>query len=214
MKKLTPFFAGSLFFHLLVILSLLFIFRSDEAPLPGGSYSPGGGGGTVQVDIVGLSSQDRNSSPNRPLIRLPGQTNQGLRSRPAQNQRPSLSGAAKASPKNSGPASAGSGTGSGSGVGAGSGEGNGTSLVLSQIRSRIERAKRYPLLAKKSGVEGASLVRFEINEKGEPTGIVLKTSSGSEMLDNEAIETIHRAAPYPVYPDPLEVWIRFQLNRL
>lgn len=97
-------------------------------------------------------------------------------------------------------------------LGPGSGTETGTDPLLAQIRSRIEQAKHYPALAKKSGIGGRALVRFQIDEVGQPEGIVLKQSSGSEVLDSEALGTIRRAAPFPQYKDPLEVWIRFEIK--
>lgn len=103
------------------------------------------------------------------------------------------------------------GPGTGTGLGTGSGPA-GNDPILAQIRDRIERAKRYPVLAKKFGLAGRSLVRFEIDEKGHAREVALKSSSGSNLLDDEALATIRRAAPFPTYPTPLEVWIRFDLS--
>lgn len=121
----------------------------------------------------------------------------------------------KASPsKETGPNASpilGEGSGQG-GPGSGSGPEGGASLILAQIRGRIERAKRYPLLARKSGISGKSLIHFRIDEKGQPQEVVLKTSSGSPILDEEALTTIRRASPFPVYENPLELWIRFEIE--
>lgn len=108
-------------------------------------------------------------------------------------------------------ASLGRGSGAGEGIGSGSGS-EGTNAILSEIRGRIERAKRYPELAKRSGVTGRSLIGFRINAQGLPEWVLLKNSSGSEILDQESLATIRRAAPYPVYPEPLEIWISFRLG--
>ncbi len=98
------------------------------------------------------------------------------------------------------------------GPGVGSGPEGGTNFVLAKIRERIERAKQYPLVAQRSGVQGKSLVHFRIGEKGQPQEILLKTSSGSQILDQEAQESIRRAAPYPSHEGALEVWIHFELG--
>lgn len=103
------------------------------------------------------------------------------------------------------------GTGVGSLTGTGLGDG-GNDPVLTQIRILIEQAKRYPILAQRSSLQGKSLVRFQINASGQPEEIRLITSSSSKILDEEALETIRRAAPYPPYKDPLSVWIRFEIN--
>ena len=109
------------------------------------------------------------------------------------------------------PAPAGPGQGSLS-VGPGSGAG-GTSAVLAQIHARIERAKRYPMVARKMQIEGVSFVRFAIDAGGQPQGLALKSSSGSSVLDEEALATIKRAAPYPTYPEALEIGIRFEIDK-
>lgn len=102
---------------------------------------------------------------------------------------------------------------SGSHEGEGSGsDGHGTNRTLAQIRQKIERAKRYPELARRSGIEGKSFVRFRINPSGQPVDVAIKNTSGSEILDQESLATIRRAAPYPSYDTPLEVAIRFEKN--
>lgn len=95
-------------------------------------------------------------------------------------------------------------------AGSGSGEDpGGTSLILADIHKRIESAKRYPEIARRSGIEGKSLVSFRINETGQPVEIALKGSSGSEILDQESLATVRRAAPFPNYENRLEINIRF-----
>jgi len=101
------------------------------------------------------------------------------------------------------------GTGFGTGIqGTGSGE-QGSDSLLALIRSRIEQNKRYPQIAKQMGVEGRVLIRFEMEPQGNLKEVSLVTSSGSKILDEEALQTIQRAAPFPFYPKPLEVWIRY-----
>ncbi|MBI3540574.1 MAG: energy transducer TonB [Deltaproteobacteria bacterium] len=96
-------------------------------------------------------------------------------------------------------------------TGTGLGDG-GTDPVLTQIRILIEQAKRYPLLAQRSSLQGKALVHFQIDDSGQARDISLVTSSSSKILDDEALATIRRAAPYPPYKDPLSVWIRFEIN--
>lgn len=85
--------------------------------------------------------------------------------------------------------------------------------LLTEIRAKIERAKRYPALAKKLGVQGRALVQFRIGANGLPQEVRLQSSSGSPLLDEEALATIKRAAPFRPIADPtaLEVAIRFEL---
>lgn len=96
--------------------------------------------------------------------------------------------------------------------GLGSGPSGGTDPLLAEIRARIERAKRYPMLARRSEIEGVALVSFQINASGQPESVHLKSSSGQPVLDDEALATIQRAAPFPPYSKPLEIGIRFELK--
>lgn len=90
---------------------------------------------------------------------------------------------------------------------------SGASEVLAQIRAKIERAKRYPAVARRMNIEGVSHVRFAIDADGRPQGLALKKSSGSSILDDEALSTIRRAAPFPAYEEALEIGIRFEIDK-
>lgn len=91
------------------------------------------------------------------------------------------------------------------------GEG-GTSEILRQIRNKIERAKFYPLMAKRQNIEGAPLVEFQIQSDGSVQDIRLKQTSGSEILDEAALQTVRQAVPFPFYPNPISLSIRYALG--
>ena len=99
-------------------------------------------------------------------------------------------------------------TGEGEGRGPGSGP-TGQDPLLGEIRRRIDEAKRYPLLASRSGVGGSVGIEFRIDLKGQPAEIRIAQSSGHPILDEEAVETIRRAAPFPSYKGKLPVTLRF-----
>lgn len=80
---------------------------------------------------------------------------------------------------------------------------------MAQIRARIERAKYYPGIALRSRIEGKAAVRFAIDKTGRPVDIRLAVSSGSPVLDDAAREIVRRAAPYPLYKEPIGLWIGF-----
>ena len=82
-----------------------------------------------------------------------------------------------------------------------------------QIRAAIERAKLYPLAAKRRGIEGSTTVEFSINIKGLPENIKIVTSSGSDILDSAALSTITRAAPFPRDIRIIKVPISFRLEK-
>jgi protein TonB len=85
--------------------------------------------------------------------------------------------------------------------------------VIGTIRAAIERAKSYPPLAKKRGVEGTATTEFTIDSKGHPENIRIVRSSGSDILDNAAKNTVVRASPFPLVRGSIEVPITFRLNR-
>lgn len=150
----------------------------------------GTGNGGIEIGIVGGDSRGRSED----LSELIQQKNKKVE-RVSQDLE-----------RGSPPTSSGNQTG-------GRGFGNaGDDPLLAEIRSRIEHAKNYPLLAKKMSLEGKALIQFQIDEAGNPQNIILKNSSSSKILDDEALATIQRAAPYPLYKDPLEVWILFTLT--
>jgi len=89
----------------------------------------------------------------------------------------------------------------------------GNTDVIKAIRAAIERAKSYPLLAKKRGLEGTVTTEFHISNKGLPEGIKITKSSGYTLLDTAARETIIRAAPLPSVKGNIEIPITFRLTR-
>jgi len=96
--------------------------------------------------------------------------------------------------------------------GGGGGGGQGNSIILSTIQSKIERAKFYPLVAKRQNIEGAPVVEFKIGKDGLVEYVKLKQTSGSPLLDEAAQKTVQNAAPYPSYNDPISLSIRYALS--
>lgn len=84
--------------------------------------------------------------------------------------------------------------------------------VINVIRAAIERAKAYPVFARERRQEGIVVAEFLINGKGQPEGIKIVRSSGFDLLDSAARNTIIRAAPFPVIKGNIEVPIRFILD--
>jgi len=68
------------------------------------------------------------------------------------------------------------------------------------VKQRIEEARKYPEWAKEQGIEGITHLRFIILANGNSQEIKLVHSSGSKILDQEAITTIKRASPFPSPP--------------
>jgi len=110
----------------------------------------------------------------------------------------------------------------GKGSGSGKGEGGpnrlsslGTSSqgdpILSEIMRRIERAKRYPKVARRMGIEGKATVRFKLKPNGKVDSVEVVGSSGSDILDQASLETVQRAAPLPYKEGWLRVAIVFKI---
>lgn len=95
------------------------------------------------------------------------------------------------------------GTGVGPGAAGASRPPNVTDL-LAQIRRRIEAVKRYPEDARREGIQGSVYVRFRVREDGQVDAVEVAQSSGSRLLDEDSLDTIRRAAPFP----PVLGWVR------
>jgi periplasmic protein TonB len=67
-------------------------------------------------------------------------------------------------------------------------------LILGHLRRFI----RYPAAA--HGARGIVTIRFTINRDGRVTETAVSKSSGNSVLDQEAIEILRRASPFPPFP--------------
>ncbi|MCP3460357.1 energy transducer TonB [Bradyrhizobium sp. CCGUVB23] len=66
------------------------------------------------------------------------------------------------------------------------------------VFGHLQRFKRYPSAA--HGAAGTVVVQFALDRDGEVVTSVVTKSSGNSALDREAIETLRRASPFPVFP--------------
>jgi protein TonB len=64
----------------------------------------------------------------------------------------------------------------------------------------LNKHKKYPHDARKNGHEGVASVSFTIDRSGKVISSSLEKSSGSDLLDQEAIEVLNRASPFPSPP--------------
>ncbi len=69
------------------------------------------------------------------------------------------------------------------------------------LRSRIDAHKRYPSLSRRMGEEGTVVVSFRLNADGEISQLSVAKGSGSERLDEAALEAVRQAAPFPPFPE-------------
>ncbi len=74
------------------------------------------------------------------------------------------------------------------------------SSYIKRIQERFETIGEYPQEAQQRGITGRSLVTFTINEDGTLAMARLTQSSGSRILDEEALRIVRVAAPYIPLP--------------
>jgi protein TonB len=81
------------------------------------------------------------------------------------------------------------------------------------MRRQIEQAKVYPQVARRRGVEGTVELRFRIAPDGSVQAVEVLRSSGHAILDESAILTIRRAAPFPVLEGWVQIALAYRLDR-
>ncbi|HEX5036721.1 MAG TPA: energy transducer TonB [bacterium] len=218
MKRLSLPIIISVAAHVLILAGLGFwASRGGDLPLSGS-----GGGSGVTVEIVGGTGmrgengeevKDTKQTPQPPDLKTTSKDPEAPKTAAKVQKTKAKKGSREGDDVPVGtPGPSGPGQGPGA-PGPGSGDAGGSNAVLAEIHARIERAKRYPVMARKMQMEGDSFVRFAIDAGGQPKDIAIKTTSGYPVLDEEALATIRRAAPYPPYADSLVVGIRFHLER-
>ena len=85
-------------------------------------------------------------------------------------------------------------------------------LFTGQVRQRIARARNYPRIARRRGMEGQPVIDFTLDKRGRLTKVDLAQTSGYRLLDRAALEAVHNGAPYPEIPPPLKIdSFRFKL---
>lgn len=72
-----------------------------------------------------------------------------------------------------------------------------------QLRVHLDRRKRYPRQAQRMRQEGAPVVRFTLDAKGNVVQVAMEKASGIRALDQEALALVKRAQPLPAPPKAL-----------
>lgn len=70
-----------------------------------------------------------------------------------------------------------------------------------KVRSKLNRAFRYPSSAKREGLTGTAQVRFTVSANGSVSGVGIARSTGFPILDQAALAAVQRAAPFPKIPE-------------
>jgi protein TonB len=67
----------------------------------------------------------------------------------------------------------------------------------------IARHKQYPKIAQMRGWQGDCMLDLKIDSSGNVLSANVKESSGHEALDNQALEMVRKATPFPTPPEAL-----------
>ncbi len=101
----------------------------------------------------------------------------------------------------------GRGTGAGGGIGQGQGPGSGAGSALQGylkvVRQLLEKQKDYPLMARRRQLQGVVVMVFTIGSGGQIESSRISRSSGQDLLDEAAKETIRKVGHFPPFPADL-----------
>ncbi len=93
-----------------------------------------------------------------------------------------------------------------SSAGARGGQGRGDANAVSywqHVGGLVKATLRYPRRARRAGVTGSALVAVRIDRSGQLLASEIARSSGSLLLDRDALATVERAAPFGAVPPSL-----------
>jgi periplasmic protein TonB len=84
---------------------------------------------------------------------------------------------------------------------------------MGKLRSHLEHSKVNP----GTQTSGTAVVRFKVRANGELVSREIESSSGSRVLDQAALDSIEKAAPFPPMPkdlgsDDLEISVPFKFS--
>ena len=74
----------------------------------------------------------------------------------------------------------------------------GSNAYNALVFGHLQRFKRYPRAA--HGASGTVVVAFVLDRTGRVIDSTVTKSSGSRVLDEEALDTLRRASPFPAFP--------------
>lgn len=72
---------------------------------------------------------------------------------------------------------------------------------LRRMHMRIVECREYPLNAVKLGLQGTTTVKINLLPDGQAESVRVRTSSGHHLLDNAALEAVHKILPLPPPPE-------------
>ena len=71
---------------------------------------------------------------------------------------------------------------------------------MRRFRNNIYGVWNYPEPARRLNQQGSCLLRITVDRKGDVTDVILMESSGSRVLDDEAIRAVRQGATYGPLP--------------
>lgn len=71
------------------------------------------------------------------------------------------------------------------------------SVVQNEVWLRFEKAKIYPLIARRYGWEGHLLLGYQVDESGIINNVRVTRSSGNAVLDQSAVRTLNNVGKLP-----------------
>ncbi|MBN2895503.1 MAG: energy transducer TonB [Campylobacterales bacterium] len=71
---------------------------------------------------------------------------------------------------------------------------------LARLRAKIQSCLRYPMMARRLGLEGSTQLRFSVHADGSVGAIEVLHSAGHHTLDERAVATLQEAAPFEPPP--------------
>jgi len=73
--------------------------------------------------------------------------------------------------------------------------GHGRATAIAALYRRLESHRRYPLQARRRGIEGTVGLRFRVTPDGRLATAEIARTSGSRLLDRAALRTLERCFP-------------------
>ena len=90
--------------------------------------------------------------------------------------------------------------------------------LLTLIHRAVAERKRYPRRARRRGLEGRTVIRFDLSPNGAVSGLEIREASGHGLLDRAAADAVRGIAPlaeagrYLARTRTLELGVEFRLR--
>ncbi|MDD9966140.1 MAG: TonB family protein [Myxococcales bacterium] len=82
---------------------------------------------------------------------------------------------------------------------------------LAEVRKAVQRARHYPYMAKRMGLEGTVVVRMTIDPHGHSNDVKVLRGSADDSLQRAALAAVRSAGPFPAVPKALGGHLRAEI---